>query len=196
VIATIVAADQRRRGERVELRRQLRRRRRIQRGVLAEDRRLQLAQLRARLHADLVEQLAVRLAVGLQRLRLPAAPIQREHQMLHELLARRMLGHQVLQLADDVALAPGRQVGLQPRLQRRQALLLQPRDLGRRERLRREIGKRRPAPQPQRLAQHLGRLRRLAVRQRLPPAANELLEARRVELFGLHVEPVAARCRN
>jgi hypothetical protein len=46
----------------------------------------------------------------------------------------------------------GGEVGVQARLDGGQSLLLQPRDLGLRERLERQLGKRRPAPQRQRPA--------------------------------------------
>ena len=112
----------------------------------------------------------MRLAVGLERLRLATAAVQREHQVLGELLTRRVLRHEVLQLGHDVAVPAGREVGLQPHLHRLQALLLEPRDLGGSERLGREVGERRSAPQRERLAQDVRGLRGFAVRQRLPAA--------------------------
>jgi hypothetical protein len=45
----------------------------------------------------------------------------------------------------------GGEVGVHSRLDRCQPFLLEPRDLGLRERLERQLGKRRPAPQRQRL---------------------------------------------
>ena len=75
-----VAPDQRRRRRRVELARKLRRRRLdVQRRVLAQDRVVQAPQLGRRLDADLLDQRAPRLPVGLKRLGLAAAPIQRQH---------------------------------------------------------------------------------------------------------------------
>ena len=71
----VVAPDQRRGSERVELGRELGRRRGIERRILAQDRGLQVPQLRPRLDADLVEQHPVRLAVGLERLGLATAAV-------------------------------------------------------------------------------------------------------------------------
>jgi hypothetical protein len=70
------------------------------------------------------------------------------------------------------------QLRIDPFFERRQALLLDPRDLGLRER---KLGKRLTAKQAQRLAQQRRRLRRLrAVR-----SLDEVLEAREVELARL-----------
>ena len=61
-----------------------------------------------------------RISVGRERLGLPARAVQREHQQPAEALAVRMLRYQRLQLADQLRLAPERQVRLDPLLQRRQ----------------------------------------------------------------------------
>ena len=89
-----------------------------------------------------------------------------------------------------------RQVGLQPHLHRLQALLLEPGDLGGSERQGCEVGERLPAPQRERLAEDVGGLRGFAVRQRLPTAPDELLEARGVKLITLHDEAVPRRRRD
>ena len=51
-----------------------------ERRVVAEDRPLELLQLRARLDSELVDEHRSRFAVSLERLRLAAARIQRPHQ--------------------------------------------------------------------------------------------------------------------
>src|SRR6266540_3298331 len=82
-------AGGRRRGEQVE------------RGVLREDCLLQALQPDARLDAELVDQGLPGGAVGGQRLGLPAAAVQGEHELAVQVLAQRVLAHQRLQLTDQ-----------------------------------------------------------------------------------------------
>ena len=107
---------------------------------------MQLPQLGARLHADLVDQRAARVAVGLKRLRLAAGAIQREHPQAVQALAQRLLPRERVELGKDVAVAPGGEVGLDRLLARRQPQLLEPADLQRRERLAGDVVERRSAP--------------------------------------------------
>ena len=75
-----LAADHRRRGRSGELARQLGcGGLDVQRRVLAQDRLVQAPKLGARLDPDLLDQRAPGVPIGLQRLRLAPAPIQREH---------------------------------------------------------------------------------------------------------------------
>jgi hypothetical protein len=83
-------------------------------------------------------------------------------------LPQRVLGHQRVELAGDLAVPAGGEVAIDRQLERGDAKLVQAADLGRGERLVRDIGERRAAPQAQRVA---GRARR-----------DELLEAPRVQL--------------
>ena len=108
-------------------------------------------------------------------------------------LAQRVLGDQRLELADDVALMPERELGLDPQLDRGQAKLLEPRALVPGERLR-ELGQRGAAPERERAGP--------AARSRSPdrPATSALagvgdraLEAGEVELVFAHLEQVARR---
>ena len=84
----------------------------------------------------------------------------------------RMLGDQRLQLADQLGVAAERQVGLDPLLERRQPQILEPAALDPRERLLAELGQRRAAPQPERLAQQARRTLRLGLRAPRRPAAR------------------------
>ena len=113
---------------------------------------MQPAQLRAGLDADLLHERRARAAVGLQRLRLPPGAIQREHQLPVQALAQRMLGDEPLELADQLAMAPVRELGVDRLRERGQPQLLQPPDLRRRERLVGDVGQRRAPPQRERLA--------------------------------------------
>ena len=105
-------------------------------------------------------------------------------------LPQRMLGDQRLELADDVALMPERELGLDPQLDRGQAKLLEPRALVPGERLR-ELGQRGAAPERERLAQPLGRVLRIALRERAAAVGERALETGDVELVLAHLEHVA-----
>ena len=94
-----------------------------------------------------------------------------------------------LELPDRLDVLPERVLGVDARLQRRQAHLLQACDLALRERLVLQVGERRPPPQRQRLAQHPRRRRRRG-RARL---LDERFEALQVQLPRLDVKHVT-RC--
>jgi hypothetical protein len=100
-------------------------------------------------------------------------------------------GGQRLELADQVGLPAAREVGVDPLLERRQPQLLEPHDLGLRERLVGEVRERRAAPERERGAQLVGRTRRLG------PAclAAQPLEDGEVELVPADVQHVAGRAR-
>ena len=127
--------------------------REVERGVVEQDRLLELLQRLARVEAELVDQRRARVLVGGERVGLPARAVQRQDQQLAQALAQRMLAHQRLQLGHDLGVTAERQVGLEPQLERDQPQLLQPRDLVARERLVLEIRQRRPPPERQRLTQ-------------------------------------------
>ena len=182
----VVAADQRGRSCRVELRRKLRDRRLdVECGVLAQDRVVQAAELGRRLDADLVDQSPPRVAIGLERLGLPPAPVQREHPLPVEPLAERVLRQQRIDLADDLLMAARSQVGLDRQLLGGQAQLLEPPDLGHRERLVGDIRQRIAAKQRERLASRS--VRRPAVLCRPGRLGDEPLEA--ADVHELAVDP-------
>ncbi len=137
----------------------------VERRVLSQDPPFEQPQLGARLEPELVER-GARGAVGLERLRLPARPVERQHQLPAQPLALRLLRDQDLELADELGVTAEREVGLDPLLERRQPQILQPPGLDPRERLLAELRQRRPAPQAERLAQQARRARR--ARRRAP----------------------------
>ena len=128
-----------------------------------------------------------------QRLALAPGAIQREHELPAQPLAQRLGRHQPLQLAHELATAAHRQIGLDAILDRRRAQVLQARDLGRRERLERHVGQRRPAPLRQRRAQPRRRAPVVAGRQRAPPVLAQPLEPPEVKLIRLDAQPIAGR---
>jgi hypothetical protein len=161
----------------------------VKRRFLAKDRPLELAQRRARLERQLLDQHPPGVLIGGERIGLPAAPVQRQHQLCMQMLAQRMLLNQHLELADQFSLAPELEISLDAFLQRREPQLLQLPDRRLRERRVGEIVKRSPAPQAERLAQLRGRLRRLG-RVRL---AHQPLEAVKVKLVAIDAQQIPRR---
>ena len=99
-------------------------------------------------------------------------------------LAQRVLGQQRLDLADDLVVAAGGEVGVDRELGGGQAQLVQAADLGGRERLVGDVGERLAAEQRQRLAR--GVAGRAAGR-----LADEPLEAQRVDQLAVDLQLVA-----
>ena len=84
---------------------------------------LKLAQTLARLDPELLDQRPAGVLVDLQRVRLALAPVEREHQQPAEPLAGGVLGHQLLEFADQCGVPADDQVGLNARLDGREPLL-------------------------------------------------------------------------
>ena len=190
-----LAADQRRGGRAVELVRELARLLDQELGVLVQDRVLQGAELVARLDAELVGEPASRLAVRVERVGLAPAAVESEHELACEPLVRRMLGHQAPQLPDELDVAAGGEVRIDSGGDGGLVLLLEPRDLGLRERLERQVAEGWPAPQRQRLAQQPARVVDLAAGQGAPAVRDEAFEAVGVQLAGQDAQAVAGRRR-
>ncbi len=119
-------------------------------GVLREDRLLELAQLPSRLEPELVDERAPGVAEALQRVGLPARPVEREHVLRAQALAHRLLAHEALELRHELDVTTETEVGLDALLDRGETQLLEPRGAVLREPLVGEIAQRRPAPQRQR----------------------------------------------
>ena len=75
---------------------------RTERGILVQDRLLELLELTARLEAELVPEHVASLAVGLERIGLPAGSVQRQHQLCMNALPQRVDGHERLQLGHEL----------------------------------------------------------------------------------------------
>jgi hypothetical protein len=161
--------------------------------VLAQDRRLELTQVRGRFQAQLFGQCAAEVVVDLKRVGLPSAAVQREHELPAQALAQRMLADQGAQLGREFAGRAESQARLGAFLQAGQVQLLQPGDLGLREGLITEIGQRRAAPQRQRLVQHPGRLRRVALYDGIAAFADQPLELADVQFRREDPQRVARR---
>jgi len=161
--------------------------RQLQRRVLPQDRRLQVAYRRAGVDPEVLAQGGAQPPVSVERVRLPPGPVQREHQPAGDLLVERVLPAQLGQLAqqrrvlaqlqpDVDELPPGPQQKLVEAL--RLAL-----EAG-------QVGQRRPAPQRHRLAEQPGPVARVGALLGLP---DQPLGGRHVGRLGAQVEQVAGR---
>ena len=113
---------------------------------------LQFAQLCARLQAELLVEQRSRLAVDLERLRLPAGGVEAAHQLRAQPLAKRVLGHERAQLGHDLALAAAGEVRFDAVLEHLQARLLESLGLAA-KRLRGQAAQGGAAPKGERFAQ-------------------------------------------
>ncbi len=121
-------------------------------GLLAEDRRVQLLELRPRVDAQLVEQDAARLLVDRERVRLAARAVQREHQQRARPFAECVRGGKSLQLGNDLGCASTVELRLEAVLERVRSELLEPALLAGCEGLELEVDVRAPAPEREPLA--------------------------------------------
>ena len=147
-----------------------------QRRVLREDRPFELLQLEPGLEPELVVQAVPRLPVHLEPVGLPAAAVEREHQLRPETLAERVVGAERFELGHERQVAAERELGVDALLDRGEAQLLEPLGLDPCEPLELEIRKRPSMPQRLGLAQQAGpripRRRLRAPHAPLRPAAR------------------------
>ena len=134
---------------------------------------MQVPELGRRLDADLLDQCRPGVPVRLERLGLAAAPVQREHALRVQPLAQRVLGHQGVELTDELVVVARREVRVDRELGGGEPQLLEPADLVIRERLLRQIRERIAAEQRERLARRARRSPRRGSRGTPPrPAAR------------------------
>ena len=81
-----------------------------ERRVLAQDRALELPEGRGWLDAQLVVERGASVAVGGQRVALPARPVEGEHQLAPEPFSKRICGDERLELGDERAVAAAREI--------------------------------------------------------------------------------------
>ena len=147
--------------------------------VLGQHRRLEALQLRPGLDPDLLDQRLARPAVGVQRVGLAPGAVEGEHSLGVEALAQRLLRDQLLEAGDHLVVAPGGELGVDRELDRAQVKLLEPADLGGCERLRGDVGERRPAPELERGTGRAVRLCGAGRRSRAPPRPGARTGSRR-----------------
>ena len=126
-------------------------RRRIELGVLLEDRPLQPLQLRSRLQSQVARETAASVAIDVEGLGLASAAVEREHQLAPQPLAERVLVDAGLELGHDRAVPAEPQLPLDAALDRLEAELVEAMDLPLRELGERELAECRAAPEGERL---------------------------------------------
>lgn len=141
---------------------------------------LEFLQARPRVHSQFVGQQTPRVRVHGQGLRLPPAPVQREHQQLAQALPERMRGRECGQLRHGLRVAALLQVHVEAGFEELEPQLLQPRTLGLRERTR-HARQRLPVPQAQRAPQHLTGVAEIPGAAGLLGVGREFLGLREVE---------------
>jgi hypothetical protein len=150
--------------------------------VLLEDPLLERPQLVARLDPELVDEQPAAGGECRERLGLAPGAVEREHQLAAQALAVRMLGDQLLELGDHLAVAAEREARVDVVLDGREPQLLEPPDRLLRERLVAQVRERGARPDRERRAERVGRLLGPAGGQRGAPGGGEPLEARQIEL--------------
>ena len=93
--------------------------------VLGEDRLLELLELRAGLEAELGDERLARVRVRVERVRLTPGAVEREHQLCAQPLAQRVRSNERRELADQLRVPPAGEVGVDPRLECCEPLLLE-----------------------------------------------------------------------
>ena len=136
-----------------------------------------MLELGAGLEPQFAGEQAATVTVDLQSIRLPAAAIQRDHQLGAEAFAQRVLGHEPVQLGDDLRVAAEAERGFGTVLDRVEAKILETADLCLREVVEGEFGQGRPSPEPKRLVEHGSRLHHGPVLESATAFGREPLEA-------------------
>ena len=123
-----------------------------QRVVLAQDCRLELAELGAGIDAELVDEGLTRSAIGGEGVGLPTGAVEGQHELGTRTLAERLCLDERLELRDELGVAAQREIGVDALLENDRAELLEAGYLVLRERLVEEVRERRPTPESERLA--------------------------------------------
>ena len=161
----------------------------LQRGILPEDRLLQLAKLAARFHAEVLDELLPR--IGTERLGVASGAVEGEHELAAESFPRPVLRGQCLEFRNERVVATECELGLASLLRRNEPQFLQPLDLRAGEVLVGQICKRRTAPECNRGIKSRERPGVLACGVLPPTLLEQSLEPMRVDLLRLDLEDVA-----
>ena len=164
----------------------------VQARILTEDAQLELPERRPGVDAELLDERPAAALEPMQRVGLPAAAVQREHQLAAQAFAKRVLRDERLELRHQLVMAAERQLSVDAILDRRETELLEPGDLALRERLVSQLGQRLPAPERERLAQAGRPLVRIVALSRL---RDQRLEPGDVDLAGRGPQEIAGRAR-
>ena len=149
---------------------------RVERCVLLKHPPLELLQTSGRGDAKLVVEHPPEPLEGVERLGVPTAAVQGEHELAAQALAHGVPTHECVELGDELCVAPERQLRLDALLQAGDVLLSQSRPLKPCERLL-ELCECLAAPELERSAEGRLGLAGVRARQRLAALRMELLEA-------------------
>ena len=147
---------------------------------MREDRLLQPPQLGPRLEPQLVGEHAPRLLERLERVRLAAAAVERQHQLPPQPLAEGVVGERRAERRRELAMLAERERDLELLLERVDAQRLEPARLGAEPRRAGQPLQRRAAPERQRRRDRVRRGANVAVAQRGARLREQLLEPHRV----------------
>ena len=157
-------------------------------GVLAQHGLLEVAQLGARVDAQLVAEQLGAPAAGLQGVGLPVGGVERGDEPGPQPLAQRVRGDEVLQVGDG-RLGPAQgQQGVAAPLAGAHLQLGQPQPVARGGREVAQLGQRLAAPQRQRLVQQRDAALRGAVGHRAVAGLDQLAEGQQVQVGGVGVD--------
>ena len=152
----------------------------FERRVLVQHSPLEVPETRRGVDAKLIVEHAPERLEHVERLGVPSAPVQRQHELRAQTLAERMAAYERVELSDELEVATEGQLHLDALLQAVEVLLGKSGFLVPRERFL-ELRKGRPPPELERSAECRGSLAGSTPRERLAPACVELLEAAKVE---------------
>ena len=142
---------------------------------------MQLAELAAGLDPKLVDERPPRALIGVERLGLTAAAVEREHQLAAHPLAQRLLCHERLELAGHLGVPAGTEILLDALLEAGEPEVVEAGELRPGEAPVGELGERRATPEGKRLAG--------------PAACLQIAEPREIELVWFDGKQVAGRTR-
>ncbi len=156
--------------------------------VLAQHGVVQATELGTGLDADLLHEHAARIAIGGQRLSLPSGAVEREHALDVQPLLERMSRDERFELPDHLQVPSADEVLVDGQLAGAKPQLLEPADLGSRERLADDVGQSVAAPEGERFA-------RRSVRAAAARGVDEALEPLRIDVLCGESQLVAATAR-
>jgi len=163
--------------------------------ILAEDLRVQLLKRLAGVYPKLLHQSPSRPVVGRQGFALVAGSVAGEHELRPESLPPRVCGDERLELADQIRITAEGEIGVDSLLQRREAQVVQPSNLGLRERGKGQILQRCTPEESERFAQGRCGSLRITGRTRPPTLVHQGVEPLQVTLALAHLQYVSGRAR-